>query len=154
MLRHTASLFCHQRGSQSSYGALVRWKQILSSRSIDPPWSRGQIRSIFVFSLKCSFCDLINSFCLEVARGGGGGDTCWGGGGGGHFGVIVLRHTASLFCHHRGSQSSYGALVRCFKIVSSRSIDSTWSRGRIRSIFEFFIVLSPVRLPEQLRSSR
>ena len=36
---------------------------------------------------------------LEVARGGvgGQGDTCWGGGG--HFGLIVLRHTASLFCH-------------------------------------------------------
>ena len=30
---------------------------------------------------------------------------------GGHFGLIVLRHTASLFCHQRGSQSSYGALV-------------------------------------------
>ena len=32
-------------------------------------------------------------------------------GGGDHFGLIVLRHTASLFCHQSGSQSNYGALV-------------------------------------------
>ena len=46
-----------------------------------------------------------------------------------HFGLIVLRHTASLFCHQRGSQSSYGALVRCIKSLTPSSIVSPWSRG-------------------------
>ena len=51
--------------------------------------------------------------------GWGGRDDTWGGvgtsqgpSGGGHFGLIVLRHKATSFCHQRGSQSSYGALVR------------------------------------------
>ena len=54
-----------------------------------------------------------------------------------HFGLIVLRHMASLFCHQRGSQSSYGALVRCIESLASSSISSTWFRGQIRSNFVF-----------------
>ena len=50
----------------------------------------------------------------------------------------IVYILATLFCHQRGSQSSYGALVRCIKILSPRSIDSTWSRGLIRSIFPHF----------------
>ena len=42
---------------------------------------------------------------------------------GAHFGLIVLRHTASLFCHQLGSQSSYGALVRCIQSLMPSSID-------------------------------
>ena len=58
---------------------------------------------------------------------------------GGHFGLIVLRHTASLFCHQRGSQSSYGALVRCIKSLASSTLRFSWSRGLNRSISVFFV---------------
>ena len=59
--------------------------------------------------------------------------------GGGHFGLIVLRHTASLFCHQRGSQSSYGALVRCIKSLTPSCIDSTWFRGLFFIVFLCFL---------------
>ena len=62
----------------------------------------------------------------------------------GHFGLIVLRHMASLFCHQPGSQSSYGALVRSIKSLASRSIDSTWSRCVNRFIFRCLMKLSKV----------
>ena len=54
------------------------------------------------------------------------------------FGLIVLRHTANLFCHQRGSHSSYGALGRCIESLASSTISSTWSRGQIRSIVVSF----------------
>ena len=43
MLRHSPSLFCHQWGPQSSYGALVRSIQSLSPSSIVSTWSQGKL---------------------------------------------------------------------------------------------------------------
>ena len=57
---------------------------------------------------------------------------------GGHFGLIVLRQTASLFCHQRGSQSSYGALVRCIESLASSTIRFSWSRGQFVLFLCFF----------------
>ena len=42
---------------------------------------------------------------------------------GGSYGLIVLRHAASLLCHQGGSHSSVGAVVRCSDHAISVSID-------------------------------
>ena len=57
---------------------------------------------------------------------------------GGHFVLIVLRHTASLFCQNFFRQYRYGALVNSIESLASSTISSTWSRGLNRSIFVFF----------------
>ena len=53
---------------------------------------------------------------------------------GGHFGLIVLRHTASLFFTFLPTVS-----LRSFRLVKSKPMpsytDSPWSRGQIRFCF-------------------
>ena len=57
---------------------------------------------------------------------------------GGHFGLIVLRHTASLFCQNFFRQYRYGALVNSIESLASSTLRFSWSRTLNRSIFMFF----------------
>ena len=67
---------------------------------------------------------------------------------GGRCGLIVLRHTASLFCHQRGSQSSYGPLDSSYGIEFSRLSRFRARRGQIRSIFVLFCKNAPFAIKQ------
>ena len=57
---------------------------------------------------------------------------------GGHFGQIVLRHTASLFCHHFFCEYRYGALVwSSWHQISCRYYEHPEARFALFSCFSF-----------------